>query len=125
MAHLKLISKAIVSTALKTLEPFSASDEQNIETDLSTQVPENSVEDTEKFVNVPGLSEHSLSQDIPCPSGCVDGQQNKILTLSGYESAQQTETGTSLDLIKSALVTVGVMDSAYQLNSGNISQIKL
>lgn len=112
--------EAIISTALETLEPFPAPDEQNIETDYSAQVPKNCplVEDNDKLVDVPVLSEHLESQDTV--TGCVDGQQNPILTLSGYESPQQTETGTSLELMESALVTEGVVDSAHQLKSGNI-----
>lgn len=111
---------------METLEQFPASDEQNIETDYSAQVPENCpvVEDNDKLVDVPVLSEHLESQDIPCPqdtvNGCINGQQNQILTLSGYESPQQTETGTSLELMESALVAEEVVDSAHQLKSGNI-----
>jgi hypothetical protein len=44
-------------------------------------------------------------------NGCVDGQRTQIPTLSGYESPQQTETVTSLELVGSALVTEGVVDS--------------
>jgi hypothetical protein len=112
---------------LKTLEPFPAADEQNMEIDYTAPVPENCpvIEDSDKLVDVPALSEHSVSQDISCPSqdtmnGCVDSKRTKILTLSGYESPQQTEIETSAELVESALVTEEVVDSAHQLNSGNI-----
>ncbi|XP_023701456.2 uncharacterized protein LOC111861265 isoform X3 [Cryptotermes secundus] len=117
--------EAIISLALKTLGPFPASDEQNIETYYSAQVPENCpvIEDADKLVDVPDLSEHLVSQNIPCTqdtvNGCVDGQQTQIPTLSGYESPQQTETATSLELVGSALVTEAVVGSAHQLISGN------
>jgi hypothetical protein len=110
--------EAIISTALKT-EPFPPPHEQNIEADYSAQVPENcpAVEDTNKSVDVSVLSEHLESQDLPCPqdkvNGCADGKRNQILTLSGCESPQQTETGTSLELMRNALVTEG-----HLLNSG-------
>jgi hypothetical protein len=114
--------EAIISAALKTLEPFPASDEQNLEIDYTTQVPEECpvMEDT-----VPVLSEHLVSEGIPCSSqdtvnSCVEGKQNHVLTMSEYEYTQQNETETNPELMEGACITEGVVDSANELNVENI-----
>lgn len=119
--------EAIISTALKTLEPFPASDEQNLEIDYITQVPEECpvMEGTDQLVDVPVLSEHLVSEGIPRSSqdtvnSYAEGKQNHVLALSEYEFPQQTETETNPELMEGVLVTEGVVDSASELSIGNI-----
>jgi hypothetical protein len=111
---------------LKTLETFPSSDENNIEIDYTAQVPEDCpvVEDSDNMVDIPVLSEHSESHGIACPTHgtlncCVDGQQNQIITLSEYDSPQQTGTETNTKHMESTMITEGVMNSEHELNTGN------
>lgn len=119
--------EAIINTALKTLEPFPASDEQNLETDYTTQVPERCrvMEDSDQLVDVPVLSERLVSEGIPHSSqdtanSCADDKQYHIVNLSEYEYPQQSKTETNPELVEGVLVTRGVVDSARELNIGNI-----
>lgn len=119
--------EAIISTALKTLEPFPASDEQNLEVDYTTQVPEGCpvMEDSDQLVDVPVLSEHLVSEGIPRSSQdtvncCAEDKQNHIVNLSEYEYPQENKTETNPELMEGVLVTRGVADSASGLNIGNI-----
>jgi len=112
---------------MKTLETFSASDEQNLETDYTTQVPEGCpvMENSDQLVDVPVLSEHLVSEGIPHSSqdtvnSCADNKQYHIVNLSGYEYPQQSKTETNPELVEGVLVTRGVADSASELNIGNI-----
>ena len=117
---------SIINTALKTLEPFPASDEQNLETDYTTQVPEGCpvMEDSDQLADVRGLSEHLVSEGIPLSSqdtvnSCAEDKQNHIVDLSEYEYPRQ-KTEINPELVEGVLVTRGVVDSASELNIGNI-----
>lgn len=119
--------EAIINTALKTLEPFPASDEQSLETDYTTQVPEGCpvMEDSDRLVDVPVLSERLVSESIPRSSqntvnSCADDNQYHIVNLSEYEYPEQNKTKTNPALMEGVLVTRGVVDSASELNIGNI-----
>jgi hypothetical protein len=119
--------EAIISTALKTLEPFPTSDEQSLEKDYTVQDPENCpvVEHAGHLEDVPVLSEHSVSQSISYPSQerancCGEGQGSQSVTLSEYKSPQQTETETSAELMERALVSEEAVDSACDLGTGNV-----
>jgi hypothetical protein len=112
---------------LKTLEPFPASDEQNLEIDYTTQVPEECavMADTDQLVDVPVLCEHSVSESVPRSSqdtvnSCAEVKQNHALTLSEYQRPQQPETEANPELMEDVLVTEGVVDPASELNIGNI-----
>jgi len=111
---------------LKTLEPFPASDEQNLETDYTTQVPEGCpvMEDSDQLADVRVLSEHLVSEGIPLSSqdtvnSCAEDKQNHIVDLSEYEYPRQ-KTEINPELVEGVLVTRGVVDSASELNIGNI-----
>jgi hypothetical protein len=119
--------EAIISTALKTLEPFPASDEQNLEIDYTTQVPEGCpvMEDSDQLVDVNVLSKHLVSEGIPCSSqdtvnSCAEDKQNHVITLLEYEYSQQSKTETNPERMEGVLVTKGVVDSTSELNIGNI-----
>lgn len=103
---------------MKTLEPFPASDEQNLEIDYTTQVPEGCpvMEDSDQLVHVPVLSEHLVSEGIPRS----EDKQNHVVNLLEYEYPQQNKTETNPELVEGVLVTRGVVDSAGGLNIGNI-----
>jgi hypothetical protein len=111
---------------LKTLEAFSSSHENNIELDYTAQVPEDcsAAEDGNNMMDIPVISQHSESHGITCRSRgtvncCVDDQQNQIITLSEYDCPQQTETETNTKHMESAMVTEGVVNSAYELHTGS------
>lgn len=111
---------------MKTLEPFPASDEQNLETDYTTQVPEGCpvMEDSDQLADVRVLSEHLVSEGIPLSSqdtvnSCAEDKQNHIVDLSEYEYPRQ-KTEINPELVEGVLVTRGVVDSASELNIGNI-----
>lgn len=118
--------EAIIRTALKTLEPFPASDEQSLETDYTTQVPEGCpvMEDSDQLVDVPVLSEHLVSEGIPRSSqdtvnSCAQDKRNHVVNLLECECSQQNKTETNPELVEEMLVTRGVVDSASELNTGN------
>ena len=112
---------------MKTLEPFPASDEQNLETDYTTQVPEGCpvMEDSDQLADVRGLSEHLVSEGIPLSSqdtvnSCAEDKQDHVVNLLEYEYPQQNKTEINPEVIEGVLVTRGVVDSASELNIGNI-----
>ncbi|KDR15247.1 Zinc finger and BTB domain-containing protein 48 [Zootermopsis nevadensis] len=113
--------EAIINTALKTMETFSSSDENNIEIDYVAQVPQDCpvVEDGESTVDISIVSEHSESHGITCAShGITTCQQNHPMTLSEYDS-ELTETEPSTKHMESALVIEGIMNSTLELNTGS------
>lgn len=119
--------EAVISTALKTLEPFPASDEQNLEIDYTSQVPEGCpvVEDSDQLVDVPVLSGQLVSESIAHSSqdtvnSCAENRQNHVVTVSEYECPERNKIETNPGLMEGMLITREIVYVASELNIRNI-----